>query len=243
MGLAVGPDDEAELWQRFLLQRAEADREALISRHTGFARAMAARLYSDRQISEIEFDEFLQYAMVGLIEAVDRYDPRRGAGFRTFSMARIRGAMLDGIEKFNEKQQQIASYARGRDERFQSLLQEAATLEQDPFLRLVDMTIGAAIGYMLEGAQLYQEEEGTYEHNVYRSRELRDLSRCLTDLLGSLPETEQTVIRGHYFHQQRFDQIAENLGLSKGRISQLHHRALRRLRDHYDQLQLLRTDY
>lgn len=241
--MTVEQSDEQVLWRRFVRNRDPQDREALIARHVDCARMHAAQLFADRQVREIEFEEFHQYALLGLIEAVDRYDPEKGASFRTYASYRIRGAILSGIEKHCEKQQQITTRSRLREERFLELMNEVATAEQDPFLRLVEMAIGTAIGYMLEDSSMFQAEEHAYEHNVYRSRELKDLARALEGLVDTLPAQEKTVIRYHYFQHIRFDEIAATMGLSKGRISQLHHRALRRMREHYDHLHLLRTDY
>ena len=236
-------DDERSVWQRFVRNRDPGDRETLIACHADLARMHAAKLYADRQILEIEFDEFHQYALVGLVEAVDRFDPEREASFKTYAGHRIRGAILNGIEKYCEKQQQIAARTRLREERLQELLSGVTAEETDPFLRLVDLAIGTAIGFMLEDSRMYQAEERAYEHNIYRSRELKDLARTLETLVETLPNQEQAVIRDHYYLHVRFDQIAANMGVSKGRVSQIHHRALRRMREHYDQLQLLRTDY
>lgn len=236
-------DDEEVVWRRFIQFRQAQDREALIARHAELARMHAAKLFSERQVPEIEFDEFHQYALIGLVEAVDRYDPKRGASFRTYASYRIRGAILNGIEKHCERQQQITARARIREERFRELLQEVTVAEHDPFMRLVELAIGTAIGYMLEDSSMYQDEEHAYEHNVYRSREIADLARALDSLVDTLPDQEKTVIRYHYYQQVRFDEIADRMDLSKGRISQIHHRALRRMREHYDQLHLLRTDY
>ena len=184
-----------------------------------------------------------QYALVGLLEAIDRYDPEHGASFPSFASHRIRGAILTGIEKYCEKQQQITNRARLREERFQNLLDESVAAEQDPFLRLVDLAIGTAIGFMLDDSQMYQTEDGAYEHNIYRGREMQDLARALESIVATLSEKEQTVIRCHYFQHIRFDEIAVKMSLTKGRISQIHHRSLRRMREVFDQQQLLRTDF
>lgn len=203
----------------------------------------AAMLYGERHIPEIEFDEFHQYALIGLLEAVDRYDPDRGASFSTFAGLRIRGAILNGIEKHCEKQQQITARARLREERFQHLLEEVTGEHDDPFLRLVDLAIGTAIGYMLEDSGMYRGEEKTYEHNIYRSHEVQDLARLLDAIVAVLPKTEQAIIRSHYLQHERFEAIAQKMGITKGRVSQIHHRALRRMRENFDQMQLHRTDF
>lgn len=148
-----------------------------------------------------------------------------------------------GVEKHCEHQQQITARARLREERMEHLLQEAGGVKQDDFMRLVDVAIGVAIGYMLEDSRMFQSGEGSYEQNIYQSHELNDLIRIVAALVATLPEQEQYVIKHHYYQHMRFDEIAQQLQLSKGRISQIHHRALRRLHEHCDQLKLLRTDY
>lgn len=236
-------DHEREVWERFVHGRSANDRELLIEKYKPFANMMAAKLYANRQVDEIDFEEYRQYAYIGMLEAIDRYDPQKGASFKTYASHRIKGSILDGVEKHCEHQQQITARARLREERMENLLQEAGEVEQDAFMRLVDVAIGVAIGYMLEDSGMYQAGEGAYEHNVYQSHELSDLVRIMATLVATLPEQEQYVIRHHYYQHMRFDEIAQQLQLSKGRISQIHHRALRRLHEHYDQLKLLRTDY
>lgn len=236
-------EDEQLAWLEFLRAPSAKLRDRMIERYAEFARMHAAKLYADRQIREIEFDEFRQYALIGLIEAVDRYDPARGASFRTYASHRIRGSILSGIEKYNEKQQQITTRTRLREERFQALVNELGCRDKDPFLNLVELAIGTAIGYMLEDSRMYQRDEDAYEHNIYRSRELADLARVMNELVGSLSEQQQTVVRLHYFQQLRFEEIAGRMALSKGRISQIHSKAMQRMRENYDQLHVFRTDY
>lgn len=234
---------EREIWERFVQKRSPADRDTLVKRYTSFANMLAASLYSKRQIDEIEFDEFRQYALIGLIESIDRYEPFGKASFQTYASHRIKGAILSGVEKYSERQQQISMRARLRKERVKSMLHEAAEAEPLTFDRLVEVAIGIAVGYMLEDSGMYQSEEAAYEQNIYRSRELSDLVRVMKELVTTLPEQEQAVIKSHYYQHIRFDQIAETMQLTKGRISQIHHRALRLLQEHYDQLKLLKTDY
>lgn len=243
MNLDEMQNDEQLLWQEFVRSPSDRLRNKLIERYSEFARMHAAKLYSDRQIREIEFDEFRQYALVGLIEAVDRYDPERGAQFRTYASHRIRGAILSGIEKYSEKQQQIALRSRLRDERLQVLMSELNSQVDDPFIRLVDLAIGTAIGYMLEDSTMYQRDDDSYQHNIYRSRELSDLVRVIAALVDKLPSQEQTVVRYHYFQQIRFEEIARKMSLTKGRISQIHRKAMERLRENYDELNLFRAEF
>jgi RNA polymerase sigma factor FliA len=235
--------DEDALWQQYLAEPTAKLRDGLVSNYSQYAIMLAAKLFANRQILEIEFDEFKQFGMVGLIESIDKYDISYGVSFKTYASHRIKGAILDGIEKYCEKQQQISARARLRAERMQNLLEESALQQQDIFARLVDVAVGTAIGFMLEDTGMYLVDETQLDCGSYRSRELSDLNRIMNRLLSTLPEQEESVMRLHYYQQQKFESIAEDMKLTKGRISQIHHRALKRMHEHYDELKLLRTDY
>jgi RNA polymerase sigma factor FliA len=236
--------ENEELWQQYLSKPTAKCRDTLINKYSQFAIILAAKFYANRQVLEIEFDEFKQLSMVGLIESIDRYNPSMGASFKTYASHRIKGAILDGIEKYSEKQQQITARSRLRTERMQNLLETATLHQKDIFARLADIAVGTAIGYMLEDSAMYQiNEEVVSEYSVYRRREVSDLSRIMGMLVVTLPKQEEQVIRLHYFQQMKFDQIAQELQITKGRVSQIHHSALKKMYEHYDELKLLRTDY
>ncbi|WP_348011032.1 sigma factor-like helix-turn-helix DNA-binding protein [Roseateles sp.] len=95
---------------------------------------------------------------------------------------------------------------------------------------MADLAIGFALGFGLEDSGLVADDEASAPDNAYARLELAQLRRQLAELTGQLPDAEQRVIFRRYFQQQPFDEIAAGMGLTKGRISQIHHVALRRLR-------------
>jgi RNA polymerase sigma factor for flagellar operon FliA len=182
-------------------------------------------------------EHYLQFASVGMIEALDRYDPDRGVQFRTFAARRMHGAILNGLERFTEKQQQIAARQRLRQERVQDLksmagVEGSAAAPQEPeqLLRFVsEVGIGLALCWMLEGTGMVESADG-YVEPFYRNVALRQLTERLVHAIDELPPQEKAVVRGHYLQEQPFDQIAESMHLTKGRISQIHKQALLHLR-------------
>lgn len=233
---SAGPDGEAELWRRLREHGDARARERLIEGYLPYARVVAATYYARRMHDEIEFDEYLQLARLGMLEALDRYDPAAGAQFKTFAARRMHGAILDGLEQLTEKQRQIAVRKRLQSQRLQSLKEEAGpsqpSLEDASgdglFQRLADLGIGLALGFLLEDTGMFSDEldSRALPDNHYQHIELRQTRRQLRQLVDRLPEVERLVIRGHYLQNQRFDEIADELGLSKGRISQIHKQAL-----------------
>lgn len=224
-------DDEAQCWAAWRERRDLEARERLVLRHLDFARIIAGKLYARRTTDEIAFDEYFQLGSVGLLEAVDRYDPDLGASFRTYASHRIEGTILSGLEALTERRRQIALKRRTGQERLNSLDGKTDAPREDAFSRLASIAVGLAVGFMLDEAGLYQVEDASYGDNTYTACEIRQLQRRLLKLTKELPERESKIIVSHYFQQVPFDEIAKALGLTKGRVSQLHKRAIGMLRD------------
>lgn len=223
---------EGALWARWVGQADAEARAQLAELHMPYARALAAKLYARRHSDEIEFDEYQQLAMVGLMEALDRYAPDRGARFTTFALPRIHGAIFNGLAKLTERQQQVAFRRRMATERIESLsaAMSSADSSQDLFAQLAQVGVGLALGFLLEGTGMVQRADEALPANAYAQLELRQLHRQLWDLLPQLTEREREVMDLHYKQSRPFEEIARHLGLTKGRISQLHQQGVSRLR-------------
>jgi RNA polymerase sigma factor FliA len=244
--------EPAQLWQEFGTTRDPQLRQGLVRRYLEMTHRIAASLFAKRIHNTVSFDDYLQYGRVGLLEAIDRYDPAREASFETFAGYRIRGAILNGLEKSTESAAQAAHrrHARNR-ERVQSLLPgvardpqaqaefiDAASSEPDldPFASMVDVAILLAMGYVLEDSGEWNPA-GADRGDPYRSVQLERVRARLNLLVDALPQRERLIVRYHYFEHMEFQTIGEVLELSKGRVSQLHSRALRLIREGYDTLE------
>jgi RNA polymerase sigma factor for flagellar operon FliA len=238
-GSVAYPCDETILWRRWALDRDLAARTRLIDRYTGYAKAQAAKLYAQRFHDEIEFDEYFQFAMVGLLEAIERYQLGRGAQFTTYATSRIRGAILNGLQHLSERRQQAEWRRRVMAERTVSLASEA--LSDDGSERvlheLLAVAAGLALGMMLDGSGMLVDPMDSLPANAYAQIELRELREQLWPLLDQLTEREREVIKMHYIDSRSFDEITQILHLSKGRVSQLHRQGLTRLRTLIDKTQ------
>lgn len=234
---ASDSSSEALLWQRLREGKDAQARDQLLKLHLPYARVVAASYYAKRFHDEVEFGDYLQYASLGMLEALERYDPARGVQFRTFAARRMHGAILDGLERQTEKQQQIAARQRLRQERTEEAKALAGgqpgAMPNDPerVARFVaDFGIGLALCWLLEGTGMVDDGPARTDTPFYRSVALRQLRDRLLHAVEHLPPQERTVIRGHYLQDLPFERIAEMLQLTRGRISQVHKQALLRLR-------------
>jgi RNA polymerase sigma factor for flagellar operon FliA len=225
---------EASLWRAMREEGCDAARERIFAFYLPFARALAGRQFRGRKGGDVEYGDFLQLACAGLLEAMDRFDPGLGVPFRGFAVRRINGSILDGLAKMNEVREQISFRHRIKRERLRSLTAgEAENLPSGEALAaLVDLAVGLALGFMLEGTNLYQAQGDSAgsQATAYDSLAWKDLIERLAAELGRLSDRDRAIIQLHYLEEVNFDQIAALLGLTKGRISQLHKAALDLLR-------------
>jgi len=242
------PADERAMWLRW---REHADlhaRESLVALLLPYARTVAATYYGRRMHNEIEFGDYLQYARIGLLEALDRFDPDKGAQFRTFAARRMHGAILDGLERFTEKQQQIAVRQRLQKERIDAVKQAAAPQQNGGrsaggrvaprdgealFRYLADVGIGLALCSLLEGTGMIDPGDTSppsAAQRHYEPVELAQLRLRLVEVVDRLHPQQRTVIRYHYLQEHPFEQIATLMSVTRGRVSQIHRAALLALR-------------
>ncbi|RIX79084.1 sigma-70 family RNA polymerase sigma factor [Acidovorax cavernicola] len=264
-----GPDITAPLWVRWRAQGDEAARDALIRHYLPYARMMAAGLYGRRTTNDVEFEDYLQLARIGLIESVDRFDPSQGNQFNSFASKRVQGSMLNGLARLTEKNQQISVRSRLQQERLAAIKHEAAQDDADAdmedssegsvgtrrtgasdsrtadklFKYLAEVGIGIALGVLLEDtgmvdAEAFDVEGASHvpspEVSYFRKTEIRQLGTVLRGLVAQLSDQQRFVISHHYLQEIPFDEIAARMGVTRGRISQLHRQGLLRLRELLD---------
>jgi RNA polymerase sigma factor for flagellar operon FliA len=203
------------LWARFTESRALALRGRLIERYLPLARTAAARFFRLRADDSVPFEDYLQYARIGLVEAIDDYDPGREASFETYSSYRIRGAVLNGLGRESEVAAQ-RSFWRTRTQEAVDVgaSAESASAESAPSERDRDDVADEAV-----------------QANPHIAVEQVELLVLIGAVLEKLPERERQLIRRHYFEQCEFRVIASELAVTPGRVSQLHAQALLRIRE------------
>lgn len=227
--------NEVALWRELRLTGSPHARERLFSLHFDFARQIARRRWLDRRSGDIEFQELCQLAATGLLEAIDRYDPDAGVSFTRYARRRITGSVLDGIAKMSETREQISFRNRVRAQRVLSLASENVdSMELNEALNaLAELAVGLAVGFMLDDTGLYVGNAERLHHTgvgAYENLAWKQTLERLAAEIARLPEREQIMIRQHYGDGLTFDQVGAALGITKGRVSQLHRAAITLLR-------------
>lgn len=245
----VAAVQEADLWTQWRIHSDPAAREQLAGRYAGFARMLAATHYSKHYRDETEFADYYQFACVGLMEALDGFNPELGVQFKTYAAHRVQGAIISGLERMTEKRQQIGARMRLRAQRLEGLAASPAAglsaldnigapmavprssrMPAQVLAFVAEVGLGLALSWMLEGTGMVEGDAQTEVTPFYRSVELRQLRERLLALVEALPTQERAVVRRHYLQEQPFEEIAVQLALTRGRISQIHRQAIDRLR-------------
>lgn len=226
-----------------------AAREELIRRHLHLVRYIAGRLVIHLP-PNVEFDDLLAYGVFGLIDAIDKFDIRRGIKFETYAYTRIKGAILDGLRSLDWAPQSLRKRGReiakaygkleaelGRsatDEEvanelgmsLDELQQVLSRLNHINVLSLEDL-IGGDGEDMVQLRDLIADPDSP---DPFAHAEIKETRRRLIQALDTLPDREKIIISLYYYEGLTVKEIGELLGLSASRISQLHGRALLRLR-------------
>lgn len=228
--LVVRPERaEALLWMRLRLEERPEAREPLFNRYASFARSVALRVRPWGQAPASRDAE--QWAYAGLLQAIDSFDPLRGSRFESFAKPRIAGSVRDGFAQSSELEAQWSYRRKQERDRLRSLKQSGKDSAKDPVEALGEIAAALAVGLMLEGTRI-MAGDGVSDPapNAYESLEWRQTLAVLKREVEQLSAPEATVIRQHYLNGLTFVQVAELMGLSKGRVSQIHTGALGKLK-------------
>lgn len=232
--LVVDPGrEEAAAWRRHIERPDEFTRIALFDRYRPFALKTAKNEWMRCRDLGLDRGDADQLAYEALLQSIDRFDPRRGAPFTAYARLRIRGAIRNALPKAREVNAIYGAQKRMERDRLKSLKAAAAAAPEplDPIEALRELVVGVAIGFMLEEtAEDALDDVESGDPSAYDSAVWNELLAELGERLEDLPAREKFILQYHYQQDVPFTEIAKLLGLSKGRISQLHAQAVQRLR-------------
>ena len=211
-----------------------------------FVESLARRVASSMPHS-IELGDLVQDGMLGLIDAACRFDEARGIKFETFAERRVRGAMIDALRRDAwprgvRRQRRELEAAREQLRRElgaePSLADLAARVGSDEArlgrtivrINTIESTSPLSAGENVDGASLppaLVPSEPQAPDKAYEEREVRDRIRAA---IASLPPRERKVIGLYYYAEATMKQIGAEIGVNESRVSQLHARAIQRLR-------------
>ncbi len=205
--------DTGQLWQRSRAGDAAA-RGLLIERYAPLATSVARRMRVPTG-ALIGPDDLVSAGFLGLIDAVDRFQPDREVAFEAYATLRIRGAVLDELRRVDD---------RSRSERRR--LRETATDGDEPEISSFAGTLS------LDAIMATGERDWAAEDDVADRHDREDLRMRVEHALGSLPPRQREVLARYYGEALTLRESAARMGISEARACQLHSRAIENLQRH-----------
>lgn len=228
---------------------AAADDE--VARHLPLVQHVAARLAMGLP-QHVDMDDLYSYGMFGLLDALKRFDPGRGVKFETYAYTRIKGAIVDGLRAADWVPASVRQRARAVEDAFRRVEARTGRAAEDEEvageLGITPAAFVAAMAEIEQGAVVSLDEffgEAAGEEHALRDlvpdtqaadpleqAEWRDRERLLAEAIARLPERDREIVTLFYYDGLTPKEIGAVLGVTVSRISQLHTRAIMRLRAH-----------
>ena len=244
-------EDTQQLWLQYTKTKDKAIRDRLILTYAPLVKYVAGRVGSGLP-AHVDEEDLVSYGLLGLMGAIDRFDPTRDIKFETFAIARIKGAIIDELRSLDWVPRSVRSRARDIERAMADLervLHRAPTdaelaeklgmTEEELDDSLTDIsrssiaaldelwTISGSSGDQVSLIDTIEDTSGPDPQGALAQTELRD---ALGDAIARLPEREKLVVTLYYYEELTLREIGDVLGVTESRVSQLHTKAILRLK-------------
>ncbi|MCL1911542.1 MAG: RNA polymerase sigma factor WhiG [Leptospirales bacterium] len=241
---------EEKLWEMYNKGNDQSVRDYFVIKYAPLVKYVAGKV-SMGMPQNIEFDDLVSYGVFGLIDAIGKFDPARGIKFKTYAMTRIRGAIFDELRSIDwiprsirQKAKQIEQVISelenklGRTVEDEEIAREMG-MPSDEFQSLLNKLSGTSmlslndIWYLgddndeLSILETLEAPENMNPDILIEKEEIRDY---IIDAIQKLPDKEKKVIVLYYYEDLTLKEIGEILEVTESRVSQLHTKAIMRLR-------------
>jgi RNA polymerase sigma factor for flagellar operon FliA len=244
-------EDTLDLWRTYRRSRDRALRDRLILTYAPLVKYVAGRLGSGLP-AHVDEGDLVSYGLLGLIAAIERYDPDRDMKFETYAISRIKGSILDELRAMDWVPRSVRSRAREIERAMTELESKLGRAPNDEEIAakvgittdelegsLTDIsrssiaaldelwTVSGSGGDSIALIDTIEDTQGPEPQSAFAQTEMRE---AIADAISRLPEREKLVITLYYYEDLTLREIGEVLGVTESRVSQLHTKAILRLK-------------
>jgi RNA polymerase sigma factor for flagellar operon FliA len=242
--------DASALWARYKQDHDSSARDELILNYSPLVKYVAGRLASSLP-QTVDTADLISYGIFGLIDAIEKFDPGRAIKFETYAISRIKGAIIDELRAMDWVPRSVRSRAREIEGAYVKLENELRRVPSDQEVadhmgvtlkEFQDILAKLSYTSVVSFEELWVGGERDDNQNavssirddtaedpvaIFESAEIKDI---LAGAIDKLPERERTVIALYYYEGLTLKEIGTVLGVTESRVSQLHTKAVLRLR-------------
>ena len=232
------------LWKEYKINNNQSAKEKLIVNYIELVKIISGRLYTSYN-AHVEYDDLVSYGIIGLIDAIEKFDISKEVKFETYANIRIRGAVVDQLRSLDW----IPRSARQKSKEFEEAL---VKLQNKKGYDLTNQDIADELGVTLADVNKLIGEISTFtmisleekisensnfniksNHSEFCPEENlmnKESSKSLQKVINLLPDREKTLIGLYYYSGLTYKEIAEVLEISESRISQLHTKIIAKMK-------------
>jgi RNA polymerase sigma factor for flagellar operon FliA len=226
-------------------------KEQIVLEHTPLIRYIVNRI-AVRLPSHIDLDDLHNTGVIGLMDAIDKYDPDKNCKFKTYAEFRIKGAILDQLRSMDWVPRSVRQKSRRLERAYGEVEQrlgrtanedevaDSLGIQIDKFYELLNQVRGISLVNLEEirGTNSDGDRTGTFSdivedvnsENPFASLKLAESKQVIADTIGTLPEKERLVISLYYYEDLNMKEIGSILGITESRVCQIHTKSVLRLR-------------
>jgi len=226
-------------------------KEQIVLEHTPLIRYIVNRI-AVRLPSHIDLDDLHNTGVIGLMDAIDKYDPEKNCKFKTYAEFRIKGAILDQLRSMDWVPRSVRQKSRRLERAYGEVEQrlgrtasedevaDSLGIQIDKFYELLNQVRGISLVNLEEirGTNSDGDRTGTFSdivedvnsENPFASLKLAESKQVIADTIGTLPEKERLVISLYYYEDLNMKEIGSILGITESRVCQIHTKSVLRLR-------------
>lgn len=233
-----------QLWKNYKEKQDAGAKEALIVHYVELVKIVAGRLYNSKS-RELEYDDLVSFGIIGLIDAIEKFDVEKNVKFETYANIRIRGAIIDQIRSLDWIPRSARQKYKDMEEAIETLQSSTeGDITDEMIADRMEISLSEfnrMLGEFTTFSMVSLEEklsENTSFNPVSENAEFnpedavmsQDLKDVLRNAIDQLPERERLIVGLYYYSELTYKEIAEVLEISESRISQLHSKAILKLK-------------
>jgi len=241
---------EDELWALYRKAKDPAIRDAFIKQYAPLVKYVAGKVAASMPNS-VEFDDLVGFGVFGLLDAIEKFDPEKNVKFKTYAVTRIRGAIFDELRSIDWVPRSVRQKTKEIEEAIVVLeaslgrpatdqeIAESLGVSEDELLKTMLKISGTAVlslndvwfsGDDADKISIGESIESPSSFNPDSSVEREEIKRVIVQSISELPEKEKKVLILYYYEDLTLKEIGQVLEVTESRVSQLHTKAILRLR-------------
>lgn len=245
-------EDEVKMWKKYKRVKSQELHDEIVKKYLYLVKYVAGRVAIGLP-PNVEFNDLVSYGILGLFDAINKYDVSQGNKFETYAVSRIRGSIMDELRKLDWAPRLLRKKAREIEKKCKELEEKNGRLATDDelarSLKISTEELNSIYSDLnsttfLSLDEVWQNDEGnkpisrlqtiedsliTNQFTYVHQNEVREL---LAHAIGDLPEKEKLVVVLYYYENLTLREIGEILDVSESRVCQIHTKVITRLRSH-----------